>query len=110
MEKIPIRSVCPPPRLADITPEWLTLALSQKYPGTVVEAAEFGEAIHGTGTNLALTLCYARQPPGNPLPPTLWLKGGYEAHFEYMAPSRIYEIETLFYRELAPRLDVCVPR
>jgi hypothetical protein len=102
--------VRPPPNLADITPDWLTLALSQRYPGTVVEAAEFGEAIHGTGTNLALTLRYARQTGGNPLPPTLWLKGGYEALFGYMAASRIYEIEPLFYRELASRLDVRVPR
>ncbi|HEY6355892.1 MAG TPA: phosphotransferase [Burkholderiaceae bacterium] len=99
----------PPPNLSDVTPEWLTLALSQRHPGTVVEAAEFGEAIHGTGTNVALTLRYARQSGGNPLPTTLWLKGGYEKHFEYMAPSRIYEIESLFYRELAPRLDVRVP-
>ena len=72
----------PPVDMAGVTAEWLTLALSQRYPQTIVEAVEFGEAIHGTGTNLALTLRYARQPEGNPLPPTLWLKGGYEAHFD----------------------------
>lgn len=102
-------SVCPPSSLAGITPEWLTLALSLRHPGTIVESVDFGQAIHGTGTNLPLTLRYARQSDGAPLPSKLWLKGGYEAHFQYMAPSRIYEIETMFYRELAPRLDVRVP-
>ena len=102
--------VIPPPSLSDITPAWLTRALAQQHPGVQVEAVEFGKAIHGTGTNLALSLRYSRQPTDETLPATLWLKGGYEAHFEYMAPSRIYEIEPLFYRELAPRLDIKVPR
>jgi aminoglycoside/choline kinase family phosphotransferase len=103
-------SVSPPANLAGVTPEWLSLALSERYPDTVVASVEFGQTIHGTGTNLPLILRYARQSEDASLPTRLWLKGGYEPHFEYMAPSRIYEIEAMFYRELAQRLDVRAPR
>jgi aminoglycoside/choline kinase family phosphotransferase len=102
--------ILPPSSLSEVTPAWLTRALAQRHRGVQVEAVEFGEAIHGTGTNVALSLRYARQPEGETLPEKLWLKAGYEKHFEYMAPSRIYEIEALFYRELAPRLGIKVPR
>jgi hypothetical protein len=100
----------PPADLSGITPDWLSAALSQRHPGTVVEAVTAGEAVHGTGTNLPLRLRYARQPASGSLPERMWLKGGYEAHFAAMAPSRIYEIEPAFYRELAPRLAMRVPR
>ena len=103
-------AVLPPARLADVTPEWLTHALSERWPGTLVDSVELGVPIHGTATNAALTVRYTRQPSSEPLPQRMWLKGGYEPHFQFMAPSRIYEIEPLFYRELAPRLSVQVPR
>ena len=100
----------PPLTLAGITPAWLTDALAPRYPGVAVRDAAFGTPIHGTGTNMRVTLDYARQPSGDPLPNTMWLKSCYEDHFEAMAPSRVYEMEALFYRDLAPRLDVRVPR
>ncbi len=102
-------SVPPPAALAGLTPEWLSRALSVRHPGTVVAAVELGQTIHGTGTNVPMRLRYASQGTAGALPERMWLKGGYEAHFETMAPSRIYEIEPLFYRELAPRLDIRVP-
>lgn len=103
-------TVLPPPALAGFTPGWFSRALSLRHPGVAVEAVELGRAIHGTGTNIPLRLRYARQPEGGALPRELWLKGGYEEHFAAMAASRLYEIEPLFYQELAPRLDIRVPR
>lgn len=114
MSSVPLSSgvdqVVPPPSLSEVTPAWLTRALAQRHPGVQVESVQFDDAIHGTATNVALNLRYSRPPDAGALPARLWLKGGYESHFEYMAPSRIYEIEALFYRDLAPRLDVRVPR
>lgn len=98
-----------PASLDDVTPRWLTEVLLVAYPGLEVESVRLDSPIHGTATNVGMTVGY--RSSGNVRPPTrLWLKGGYEQHFEYMAPSRIYEIEPLFFRELAPRLPIRVPR
>ena len=45
-----------PMTLADVTPAWLTAALSERHPGVEVRAACLGEPIRGTGTNLLVTL------------------------------------------------------
>jgi hypothetical protein len=102
-------AIKPPLNRSGITPAWLTRALAARHPGAVVGDAVFGTPIHGTGTNMRITLEYARQPAGDALPPTMWLKSCYEPHFESMAPSRVFEMEALFYRDLAARLDVRAP-
>jgi aminoglycoside phosphotransferase (APT) family kinase protein len=100
----------PPLSLADVTPAWLTAALAERYPGIVVKDASFGDPIHGTGTNVAVRLEYATLPrAGAGTPRRLWLKTCFEPHFAAMAPSRVFEMEPLFYRELASRLPVRVP-
>jgi hypothetical protein len=102
-------AVMPPLSLSGITPDWLTEARAARYFGVVVGDAVFGTPIHGTGTNMRITFHYARQPAGVKLPETMWLKSCYEQHFEAMAPSRVFEMEALFYRDLSPRLNVRVP-
>ena len=100
-----------PRALAEVTPEWLTAALSERHPGVEVAAACLGEPIHGTGTNLPVTLDYARPPDEGPaLPSTMWLKSCFEPHFEMMADNGLYEFESRFYEQLAPRLSVTLPR
>jgi hypothetical protein len=100
----------PPLGLADVSPAWLTAALAERYPGIVVNEVSLGDPIHGTGTNVPIRLNFASPPHTGPGPPNrLWLKSCYEPHFAAMAPSRLFEMEPLFYRELAPRLPVRVP-
>ncbi len=97
--------------LAEITPGWLTAALSERHPGIEVGAACLGEPIHGTGTNLLVTLDYARPPGEGPaLPSTMWLKSCFEPHFEMMADNGLYEFESRFYEQLARRVSVTLPR
>jgi len=96
--------------LDEISPEWLTAALAVRHPGVEVGAASLGEPIHGTGTNLRVQLDYARPPHEGPaLPATMWLKSCFEPHFAMMADNGLYEFESLFYEQLAPRLSVRLP-
>jgi aminoglycoside/choline kinase family phosphotransferase len=100
----------PPLTLAGVSPAWLTAALAERYPGIAVNEVTLGEPIHGTGTNLPITLDYAALPSNGTMPPNrLWLKSCFEPHFAAMAPSRVFEMEAIFYLELARRLPVRVP-
>jgi Ecdysteroid kinase-like family len=100
-----------PTAFEEITPEWLTAALDERHPGVEVGAVRVGVPIHGTATNVAVELEYTRPPDdGEALPATMWLKAGFENHFEMMAASGIYEYEARFYSELAPQVAVTVPR
>ena len=58
------RAASLPTALTEITPEWLTTALSEYAPGTRVVSANLGEPIHGTATNVRVTLEYAPRAVG----------------------------------------------
>src|SRR5258708_1007408 len=93
-----------PGSVAEITAPWMTQALRAGFPGTEVTSVTVGTLIHGTATKVRLMLTYNDAGHAHGLPPTLWLKGGYEAHSEQQI--RIYAGEACFYRDLATRLDV----
>jgi len=97
--------------LDEITAEWLSGALSRRQPGVQVSSVRMGEPVHGTGTNVKLSLEYDRPPEDGPgLPDSMWLKAGFEPHFESLAISGLYQNEALFYDQLAPRVAISVPR
>lgn len=98
-----------PMALTEITPEWLTHALSEYAPGTRVVSASVGEPIHGTATNAQLMLKYAPRPVGFPLPATMWLKGGFDEHSPQTAHFGVYFVEAQFYRRLGPILPLRTP-
>ena len=95
-----------PPAVVDgpgeITPEWLSCAL--EVPVAAVEAERIGTGQMGTTYRLALGY------DGDGGPPSLVAKlaGENPAMRELVAPG--YAAEVGFYRELAPELDVRVPR
>lgn len=97
-----------PSELGDLTPEWLTSVLAESYPGTEVTSLTVGSIIKGTATKVRLMLTYNDAGHRHRLPPTLWVKGGYEEHSrdQWLA----YATETNFYRDLAPALDIGCPR
>lgn len=97
-----------PQRLEDVTPEWLTGALAAAFPGVRVTSVRPDAPIHGTATNVGLTLTYA--DPENPGPQRVWLKAGYEEHSAAMAPVGVYRTEAGFYRDLAPKVPLRTPR
>jgi hypothetical protein len=97
-----------PPTIEDISAQWLTTALSLKYPGVVVSGFRVEEVIHGTTTKIRLALGYNDWGREAQLPPTMILKGGYEPH---SIPARdMYVNEVLFYRDVAPNITINAPQ
>jgi len=89
----------------DITPDWLTGLLQPRYPGTHVESVHRGRIIGGTATKVRLLLEYDAAGHAHRLPPTLWLKAGFEAHSDAGSMQAIYAGEALFYRDIAPLFE-----
>jgi hypothetical protein len=95
-----------PAHLADIDAAFLTALLRQRHPSAEVVAVRAAAPVHGTATKLLLHLTYATA--GADLPERVWLKGGYE----FFSPllRAMYANEARFYRHIAPRLPINVPR
>lgn len=89
-----------PHSVEDVDEEWLTSALSFRYPCTEVLKVSFGSVIRATGTKLRMLLEYNAAGHRHRLPATMWFKGGYEAHSEHVRTS--HARESLFYREFEP--------
>jgi hypothetical protein len=92
----------------DITAEWLTNALAFRFPGVQVTGAEIADVINGTSTKIRVRVRYDRAGLDAGLPPTLIVKGGFEAHSPSM--KDMYLNETRFYRDVQPYIDIHTPR
>lgn len=95
----------------DVTAEWLSSALSIRFPDTHVEAIGEADVRRGTTTNIRLRLNF--RPDGNPhsLPEVIWLKAGLEKHSPDLAEQvGIYESEARFYAHAQPFLKEITPR
>lgn len=93
---------------AEVDAGWLSAALSQRHPGVKVQEATIAEVIWGTSTKIRVRLSYNPQGNAAGLPPTLIVKGGFEEHSPQM--SYMYLAEMRYYRELATRMALNVPR
>jgi hypothetical protein len=93
----------------NITPDWLSAALSVRSPGTVVDAVVVESADWGTATKVFVVADYAAG--GNPggIPSALCLKGCFSPQLRPMVGA-ICRTEADFYEDIAPILDVAVPR
>ncbi|MGE4431300.1 MAG: aminoglycoside phosphotransferase family protein [Sphingobium sp.] len=98
-----------PRHIAEITPDWLTGILSARYPGTVVTSVFLGTEIHGTSTKTRLLLSYNDAGHHHRLPPTMWLKNGFEAHSDTHDMLLVYAAEAHFYLEIAGLLENNIP-
>jgi Phosphotransferase enzyme family len=92
----------------DVTASWLTSALEQRCPGVEVTSARHETILHGTATKIRVRAKYNDLGRKAGLPETFIVKGGFSAHREMMA--YIYELEMRFYRDVAPRLTVRLPK
>ena len=94
---------------SEVTPDWLSQALSERFPGTRVREVEVLEIHHGTNSNARLGVTYDEGPG---LPETFFLK------MLPLDPERRATIEqtgmgrreALFYRHLADDVPMRVPR
>ena len=98
-----------PQNYQQIDCEWLGAALAEKFPGTTVTRVDFGTIINGTATKVRLLLDYNDTGHAHGLPPTMWYKGGLEAHSGGAAMQSVYETEARFYHDLAPQLSMTLP-
>lgn len=97
-----------PTRVDELTPQWLGTALSARCPGTVVGSVEVESVIWGTATKVFLRVGYTERPDDGP-PETLCVKGGFQDELREVAGVG-YRQEAGFYRDIAPRLDIPLPR
>jgi hypothetical protein len=99
-----------PHHIAEISPEWLTSVLQERYPETEVTSLYLGTQLHGTSTKTRLLLSYNDAGHRHGLPPTMWLKNGLEPHSEAHDMLLVYAAEAYFYGEVAPLLENNIPR
>ena len=89
-----------------ITPAWLQEALHQRYPEVVLEDARVEDVILGTSTKIRVRLRFRAGCDGG-LPPTMIVKGGFEAHSPSM--KEMYRNEIRCYRDALPFIDMRAP-
>lgn len=96
-----------PRSLDDIDAAWLTTALSARYPGTVVDGFSHGTIIRGMATKVQFHLAYNEAGDRHGLPPSAWIKTGFDAADEALMAHSATEVH--FFRDLAPHLPVNLP-
>jgi hypothetical protein len=78
------------------------------YPGTQVTACAVIDVMAGTSTKIRVGLEYNDAGRRHALPPTLIVKGGFEAHSPAMQPMYLNEMR--FYRDVQPHVSIHSPR
>ena len=97
-----------PVTLEQVTPEWLTAALDQRYPGTQVLSMRHGTIIRGMATKAQLFLTYNDAGKAHGLPESLWVKSGFDALNDELRAHN--QTEACFFRDLAPSLSINIPK
>lgn len=92
----------------DVTAEWLSGALSRRYPGVMVERLDVVDILWGTGTKMMVAVAYNEAGRAAGLPERLCVKAGLAEHRELV--KFCYQTEARFFAELAPELSIGVPR
>jgi hypothetical protein len=106
MSKIIMSDMKLPLTADEITTDWLNAALRYRYPEVVVSASKVEDIILGTSTKIRVSLQYAKGRDCG-LPPTLIVKGGFEAHSPNMKDMYINEIRS--YRDVLPFISMNTP-
>lgn len=93
-----------PSRIEEITPEWMTCALTPRFPGIQVTALNQTLFIDGTAQKCRFALKYDRGTVG---PSSLWVKGGFDPKGAQQGDAFANEVR--FFKDIAPELPVNVP-
>ena len=105
---IPDGSINLPVKIDQVTARWLSEALSANYPGVEVISMQAEMPVWGTGTKIRVRPEYNEAGHKAGLPPSMIVKGGFADHREMM--EDVYICEVRFYRDVAPKLDINVPK
>lgn len=106
MSKIIMSDMKLPLTAEEITTDWLNAALRFRYPDVVVSTSKVEDIILGTSTKIRVSLQYAKGRDCG-LPPTMIVKGGFEAHSPKMKEMYINEIRS--YRDVVPLITMNTP-
>lgn len=90
-----------PGKLEEIDAEFLTKALSRRFPDTRVASADISEVRQGSATSLRLGVQYRQNPSG--LPDSMYLKGNFVGH--QFTSAAAFAAEVLYYEHLADALS-----
>jgi hypothetical protein len=94
--------------VAEITPEWLTAALSPRAPGLKVLGCEVTRERHGFTSVIHVTLDLNEAGLAAGVPRNVVVKGGFRTFSRRYALS--YAMEAYAYRDVWPRLKLNVPK
>ncbi|MCW2525446.1 MAG: hypothetical protein JWM76_306 [Pseudonocardiales bacterium] len=103
----PYQRPAPLPRhWKQITAEWLTSVLTNKYPGVVVETLEMVELKNTHTSKLRMLASYNEVGRAAGLPPHICLKANFTGKD---SPVDICKVEAQFYHDLAEGTEIPVP-
>lgn len=103
----------------EITAEWLSTALRDRFPDITVERVDIVEVIPGTATKIRVHAVYV-DTPDHP-PQSLCIKGGFDRRrhrtvagavvkrLGLMDVGRAYQLEAAFYNRMAPTMNAPLP-
>lgn len=96
--------------IEDLTPEWMTYALTDATGGLAVESVVVENVIWGSGTKAMVRVVYSEPLRQGGPPEHLCVKGGFNADLRQIeAFAQGYQREVDFYAQLAPQIDMAVP-
>jgi len=104
----PLSDMSLPLTVEQITPQWLSAALRFRYPTVEVTRSTVEDVIYGTSTKIRVRCEYNTAGARAGLPPTLIVKGGFEAHSPKM--KEMYANEIRFYRDVQPNVPINSPK
>ena len=98
-----------PLSLAEVTPSWLTTALSHTFPGIRIEAAHQSDTRSGTASSARFELLYGTRAGHMSLPDSVYVKGGFDSIMRNRVWAALIQ-EAQFYRDFAGDAPVALPR
>lgn len=98
-----------PLHFEDVTPQWLTHALGNAFPGVRVAQATRDRDRFGTAASARFHLTYADRAGRADLPDTVYVKGGFDDKWRRRVWQALQQ-EVRFYATIAPQLDVNIAR
>jgi hypothetical protein len=97
-----------PLTLDQVTPEWLTVAMQQRFPGVKITRATIDGQRQGTSTSARFALEYASRGDDGDAPETVYVKGGFDETMRLRVWGALVQ-EARFYAELAPDAPINIP-
>ena len=97
-----------PHAVEEITPEWLTAALSPKAPGLKVKSCKVTGERHGFTSLIFVSMELNEAAAAAGIPNNIVIKGGFRSFARHYAHS--YAMEAYAYRDVWPRLTFNMPK